>query len=182
MIYVDAVLPAGEKRQLHVNQHCLGRNARNPTADLACVSVKHGRRRAQNYYCRTAYLHGPSSCRQSMRCPLACGARVWIETEGAVEVAQNAAADAATRYRIHISKTVIRANLKEGADHPCIRLVEGDQVRLIRGFDILGPAVVVQTRTSIYIATDADVVAYMDVPAVCETGDQPDFFSAGRAA
>ena len=70
------------KTIVHVNQQVIQRNnktgAREPV--LTVKTYK------SNTYCHSVVIHGPSKVVYRPDCPLNCGARVWIETEGQVEV------------------------------------------------------------------------------------------------
>ncbi len=65
---------------VHVNQHVIRRNAK--TGDRQPVlTVKRGR---TNTYAMAVEVLGPCRVVYSPDCPLACGARVWIETDAEV--------------------------------------------------------------------------------------------------
>jgi len=68
--------------RIHVNQHVLHANtksgARNPV-----ITVKSGK---TNRYGFEVEILGPSKVVYSPEKPLACGARLWVETEAEVKV------------------------------------------------------------------------------------------------
>lgn len=70
------------KTIIHVNQHVIKRNAKNGTDDPV-ITVKNYK---SNTYARDVAIHGPSRVVYSPDKPLACGARVWVETEAEVEI------------------------------------------------------------------------------------------------
>lgn len=72
------------KTIIHVNQHAIRRNinAENPEPVLTVKTYK------SNDYAHSVSINGPSRVVYSPHKPLSCGARVWIETEAEVEVAQ----------------------------------------------------------------------------------------------
>jgi hypothetical protein len=70
------------KTRIHVNQHHIRANAKG--ADLPVLTVKTYK---ENTKCNRVTIHGPSTVVYSPDNPLACGAKVWIETEAEVEVA-----------------------------------------------------------------------------------------------
>lgn len=69
-------------KKIHVNQHRIKANAKHGTRD-AVITVKAGR---ENVYGHDVQIHGPCRVVYSPDKPLSCGARVWIETTGPVEV------------------------------------------------------------------------------------------------
>jgi len=64
------------KSIIHVNQHIIKRNAKNGTNEPV-ITVKQGRK---NTYAHSVEILGPSRVVYSPDKPLACGAKVWIET------------------------------------------------------------------------------------------------------
>jgi len=72
------------KTIIHVNQHAIRRNinAQNPEPVLTVKTYK------SNDSAHSHSISGPSRVVYSPHKPLSCGARVWIETEAEVEVAQ----------------------------------------------------------------------------------------------
>jgi len=69
--------------RIHVNQHVIRANKKNCANDPV-LTVKAGR---ENRYAHEVVVKGPSRVVYSPGKPLSCGARVWIETEGEVELA-----------------------------------------------------------------------------------------------
>ena len=67
------------KTRIHVNQHHIKANAKG--ADLPVLTVKTYK---TNIKCDHAHIDGPSTVVYSPDKPLACGAKVWIETESEV--------------------------------------------------------------------------------------------------
>jgi hypothetical protein len=63
--------------RIHINQHKIRHNATRGTNDPV-VSIKKGR---SNTYCHNVEILGPSKVVYRPCKPLACGARVWIETD-----------------------------------------------------------------------------------------------------
>ena len=69
------------KTRIHVNQHNIRSNAKNGT-DLPVLTVKTYK---SNTKCNRVQIDGPSELVYSPECPLACGAKVWIETTSEVK-------------------------------------------------------------------------------------------------
>ena len=67
---------------IHVNQHVVKANAKSGRQDPV-LTVKTYK---DNEYAHEAVINGPSRVVYSPDKPLACGARVWIETESEVEI------------------------------------------------------------------------------------------------
>ncbi len=63
--------------RIHINQHKIRANKKHGT-DEPVISIKTGK---QNTYCHSVEILGPSRVVYSPCKPLACGARVWVETE-----------------------------------------------------------------------------------------------------
>jgi len=76
-------------KRIHVNQHVIRANTKSGSRD-APISVKTSR---GNIRCHEVEIHGPSALVYSPDRPLACGARVWIETTSPV-TAHDTGADA----------------------------------------------------------------------------------------
>jgi len=70
------------KTIIHVNQHVIKKNAKTGSNDPV-LTVKTYK---ENRYAHEVIIHGPSKVVYSADKPLSCGARVWIETEGQVDV------------------------------------------------------------------------------------------------
>lgn len=70
------------KTRIHVNQHVIRANGktgeRNPV-----LTVKQGK---SNTYAHEVEITGPAKVVYSPDKPLSCGAKVWIETEGEVNI------------------------------------------------------------------------------------------------
>lgn len=71
------------KTIIHVNRHKINANARAQADREPVLTVKTYK---ETRYAREVRINGPSSVVYSPDKPLACGARVWIETEADVEV------------------------------------------------------------------------------------------------
>ena len=67
---------------VHVNQHNVRSNATKGT-DLPVLTVKTYK---SNRYAYEVNIKGPSKLVYSPDNPLSCGARVWLETQGEVEL------------------------------------------------------------------------------------------------
>ena len=70
------------KTIIHVNQHTIKRNAKLQT-DEPVLTVKTYK---SNTYASEVTIDGPSKVIYSPNKPLACGARVWIETHAEVTI------------------------------------------------------------------------------------------------
>jgi hypothetical protein len=66
----------GILKRIHVDQHTIKRNARTGTSEPP-ISVKVSR---GSLRCHAVEIVGPSTVIYSPDKPLACGARVWVET------------------------------------------------------------------------------------------------------
>ena len=64
------------KKRIHVNQHNIRANSKG--ADLPVLTMKTSK---GNIKCNRVDVHGPSTVVYSPDKPLACGAKVWIETD-----------------------------------------------------------------------------------------------------
>jgi len=69
------------KSIIHVNQHHIKHNAKNPDKRKPVLTVKRGK---QNYYADEVKFSAGASVVYRPDKPLSCGAKVWIETDGAV--------------------------------------------------------------------------------------------------
>jgi len=67
------------KKRIHINQHNIRANAKG--ADLPVVTVKTYK---ENIKCNRVQINGPCELVYSPDNPLACGAKVWIETTSEV--------------------------------------------------------------------------------------------------
>lgn len=70
------------KTVIHVNQHAIRRNIKIKQREPV-LTVKTYK---SNTYAHEVAIHGPSKVVYSPDKPLSCGARVWVETEAAVEI------------------------------------------------------------------------------------------------
>lgn len=70
------------KTIIHVNQHNIRHNTKNPDDRKPVLTVKTYK---SNTYCDEVILKGNSRVIYSPDKPLSCGARVWIETNDDVE-------------------------------------------------------------------------------------------------
>jgi hypothetical protein len=69
-------------KRIHVNQHVIRANAKN-NETKPCITVKTSK---SNRYCHEArVVCGETRIVYSPDKPLSCGAKVWIETESAVQ-------------------------------------------------------------------------------------------------
>ena len=66
--------------RVHVNQHAIARNRKTGSRDPV-ITVKNSR---SNTYAHEVEIKGPCKVVYQPDKPLACGARVWIETRGEV--------------------------------------------------------------------------------------------------
>jgi hypothetical protein len=72
------------KTIIHVNQAHIRKNIKADSEDrIPVLTVKTYK---TNIYANSVVIHGPSKVIYSPDKPLSCGARVWIETDGEVEV------------------------------------------------------------------------------------------------
>lgn len=69
------------KTIIHVNQHAIKRNAKSGRGFEPVLTVKTYK---SNTYAHSVAIEGPSKIVYSPNKPLACGARVWIETKAPV--------------------------------------------------------------------------------------------------
>lgn len=70
---------------IHVNQHVIRSNLKSGDNEPA-LTVRRGRNGKNAKRAYEVILHGPSVVVSSPDKPLPCGARVWVETHGAVEL------------------------------------------------------------------------------------------------
>jgi len=68
---------------IHVNNHIIRYNKKHGTS-LPPVRVQEGSKHSR--YCQEVKINGPSQVIYRPDAPLACGARLWIETEAFVEL------------------------------------------------------------------------------------------------
>jgi hypothetical protein len=70
-------------KRIHINQHNIKHNAKNPDDRKCVVSVKTSK---GNTYGNKVKIWGESTLVYSPDKPLSCGAKVWIETDDLVTV------------------------------------------------------------------------------------------------
>ena len=70
------------KTIIHVNQHNIKYNTKNPDDRKPVLTVKNHK---SNTYCNEVIIKGDSKVIYSPDKPLSCGAKVWIETFNEVE-------------------------------------------------------------------------------------------------
>lgn len=71
------------KKRIHINQHNIRHNAKNPADLKPVVSVKTYKENVLGYQVE---VDGPTRLVYSPDKPLSCGAKVWLEAEGEVRV------------------------------------------------------------------------------------------------
>jgi len=65
------------KKRIHINQHNIRHNAKNPDDMKDVITVKTSK---SNTYGNEVIIHGCTKLVYSPDKPLSCGAKVWIET------------------------------------------------------------------------------------------------------
>lgn len=70
-------------RRIHVNQHHIRHNTKNPDDLKPVLTVKSSK---DNVKCNKVLINGPSTVIYSPDKPLSCGAKVWVETDADVEI------------------------------------------------------------------------------------------------
>ena len=70
-------------KRIHINQHNIKHNAKNPDDLKPVVTVKTSLSNTKGF---SATIHGACRVVYSPDKPLACGAKVWIETKDTVVV------------------------------------------------------------------------------------------------
>lgn len=70
------------KTVVHVNQHTIRSNSKTGEREPVLTVKTH----KDNRYARRVQIDGPCTVVYSPDKPLSCGAKVWIETQGKVEV------------------------------------------------------------------------------------------------
>ncbi len=70
------------KKKIHINQHVIKANAKH-NINEPVITVKTYK---DNSYGHEVYVDGPCVIKYNPYKPLACGAKVWIETNAQVEV------------------------------------------------------------------------------------------------
>lgn len=69
------------KTLIHVNQHFIKHNAKNPDNLKPVLTIKQGRK---NTYANEVEIIGPAKVVYSPDKPLSCGAKVWISCADAI--------------------------------------------------------------------------------------------------
>ena len=69
-------------KRIHVNMHKVRANKKHGTNEPV-LTIKEGK---SNTYCHEVDILGPSKLVYRPDKPLSCGARVWIETDAALEI------------------------------------------------------------------------------------------------
>ena len=69
-------------KRIHVNMHKVRANKTHGTNEPV-LTIKEGK---SNTYCHEVDILGPSKLVYRPDKPLSCGARVWIETDAALEI------------------------------------------------------------------------------------------------
>lgn len=77
------IVKDGLLKRIHVNQHNIKHNAKNPDDQRPVFTCKTS---SHNYKAHSVEVHGPSTLVYSPDKPLSCGAKVWIETVATVYV------------------------------------------------------------------------------------------------
>jgi len=67
-------------KRIHINQHIIRANLKN-NEEKPCITVKTYKK---NVYGSTVEILGPCRVVSSLKKPLSCGARIWIETEAEI--------------------------------------------------------------------------------------------------
>ena len=76
-------LPEGTIKRIHVNQHLIRYNTKNPDDLQPVLTCKTSK---GNFKGNAVHIYGPSAVVYSDSSPLSCGARVWIQTTAEVDV------------------------------------------------------------------------------------------------
>ena len=79
------MLPEGTLKRIHVNQHHIRHNAKNPDDKKPPFTCKTSK---ANHKAWGVDINGPSRLVYSPDKPLACGAKVWIETTAIVGMSE----------------------------------------------------------------------------------------------
>lgn len=72
-------------KRIHVNQHNINHNSKNPTDIKPVITVKTYK---ENILVNELEILGPSKLVYSPDKPLSCGAKVWIETTAEITYAK----------------------------------------------------------------------------------------------
>jgi len=70
-------------KRIHVNQHMIRHNAKSPDDAQPVFTCKTSKGNTKGY---AVHVYGPSAVVYSPDDPLACGAKVWIQTTAEVDV------------------------------------------------------------------------------------------------
>ena len=70
-------------KRIHINQHNIKHNAKNPDDLKPPVTVKTSKSNVKGF---SVLINGPSKLVYSPDNPLSCGAKVWVETRERVTV------------------------------------------------------------------------------------------------
>ena len=70
--------------RVHINQHIIRSNCKNNEQNPV-ITVKRGK---TNVYAKSVKIDGPCRVVYSPDKPLSCGAKVWIETKGNIEIGE----------------------------------------------------------------------------------------------
>ena len=70
-------------KRIHINQHNIRHNAKNPHDLKPPVTVKTSKSNVKGF---SVLINGPSKLVYSPNKPLSCGAKVWVETRERVTV------------------------------------------------------------------------------------------------
>ena len=81
------IVKDGLLKRIHVNQHNIKHNAKNPDDQRPVFTCKTS---SNNYKAHSVEVCGPSTLVYSPDKPLSCGAKVWIETVATVYVKEEA--------------------------------------------------------------------------------------------
>lgn len=71
------------KKRIHINQHNIRKNAKEDTKLYPVITVKSYK---DNFKGNEVYIDGPCRVVYSPDKPLACGAKVWIETDSQITI------------------------------------------------------------------------------------------------
>jgi hypothetical protein len=70
-------------KRIHVNQHNIRHNNKNPDDPVPVLTVKTSK---ENIKCNRVQVDGPCEVVYSPDKPLSCGAKVWVETKSGIKV------------------------------------------------------------------------------------------------
>ena len=72
-------------KRIHVNQHNIRHNKKNPDDPVPVLTVKTSK---ENIKCNRVKVDGPCEVVYSPDKPLSCGAKVWVETHSDITVVE----------------------------------------------------------------------------------------------